>query len=139
KRLRSARPPSAMGWISSFLPSRLLGYFDDDVGGLHHGDRADPRTQAQLVGGLTSHQRDQAVGSRLDLHLRRDPVLDHAGHDAWKAVASRLAEDWLGRRLIARGACKSGQVGPVDKPLSAGSPPCLEPAAIGQTPDGIDT
>src|ERR1700737_4647 len=60
---------------ASLLITREL---DSDVGCLDHSDRGHARFEIQLIDRFAREKGNEAVGTRLDLDLRRDAVLDHA-------------------------------------------------------------
>src|SRR5215472_4934319 len=70
----------------------ITGQLHADVGRLDGGYRRHAGLEVEVVDRLTSEERDQAVGTRLDLHLGRHAVLDDSGHDAGKAVAGGLLD-----------------------------------------------
>src|SRR5665213_359877 len=89
-----------------------------DVGRLDDGDRRNSRFEAELVNSLAGQKRNETVGPGLDLDLRRNSVLDHAGDDAGEAVSRRLRDHDLGRLRPARFG-KPGERCAVDHALAA--------------------
>src|SRR5581483_10077848 len=55
------------------------GHLDDDLGRLDGRHREHPGLEAELVDGLGGHEGHDPMRTGLDLDLRRDLVLHHAG------------------------------------------------------------
>src|SRR5690606_16998944 len=64
-------------------PRRL----DDDGRGLDDRDGERPDVETEFVHSLGRHERDDAVGARLDVDLRHDAIDPHARHESREAVA----------------------------------------------------
>ena len=125
-----------------------FGDLHDDVGGLHAGDGAYARLEAELVRGVAAHQRHDAVGAADHLDLGHHVVALDPGDDPAHPVAGA---DRAGAGAVALGDLarlgqvlgELGEVRPRDGrrgPRCAvdGIRPGLHPAAYGVVADRQD-
>src|SRR5450759_813054 len=128
---------AAMAAIARRASNLLVtGQLHAYVGRLHNGDRGHARLQVELVHRLAGQKRNEPVRPGLDLDLRRDPVLDHARHDAGESVAGRLRNDHLGR-LGPAGFRKPGERCAVDQALAAGAAYSAQAPVVDHSTDGV--
>jgi hypothetical protein len=78
---------AANGTASSISSALITRQLHANIRCLDHSDRRHPGLEVQLVDCFASEQRDEAMRTGLNLHLRGDPVLDDARDDARKAIA----------------------------------------------------
>ncbi len=125
------------GQLSESVDSVLRRDLNAHVGRLDHGIDHDSRGEVQFVGRLTGDEGDETVGTRLDLHLRHNLVLDNFRHDSDKPIARRLGARLIGR-LLARdvdGQC--GEIGPVEIPTTVLTDGDGDAARVSPTTNGV--
>lgn len=97
--------------------------FDDDIGRLDRGHRDDAWLELQLIGRLTTHQRDDAMRPALHFDLRHYGVADDGRDDAGEPVARGGLRDHARRLALMTLAGdrprEPGQLGAVDRATPA--------------------
>src|SRR5580692_700355 len=90
-------------------------YLHADAGGLDYGIHYDARRELEFVGGLSSDERDESMGTGLNFDLRDHLVLHHLGDDTDEAVTRRLRAGALWRRARGGGDRQFGEILTVER------------------------